>query len=104
MAWYAARSVYLFGSKTDVRNVFEERIVVFEVNSFDEAHLKAENEAKCYASENSFIKHPEQLVYQLDGEKLVSNSEVWSELFEADMDLSEFYHERYTRYVYDSNN
>ena len=30
MAWYAIRSVYLFGVKEDGTNVFEERVVAFE--------------------------------------------------------------------------
>ena len=41
MSWYAIRTVYDWGTKTDGTAVFEERIVVFEATSWDEAHTKA---------------------------------------------------------------
>ena len=98
--WYAARSVYLFGTKSDGKNIFEERIVCIEANSFSCAHGKAEIESDVYSKENGFIAHPEQYIYQQDGEKLLDGYELWSELFESNLELKAFYEKRYTRYLY----
>lgn len=48
MGWYAIRTVYHFGTKSDGTNIFEERMVAFEAASFDEALQKADEEAAKY--------------------------------------------------------
>lgn len=100
MPWYAVRTVYHFGIKSDGTNVFEERVVSFEATGWPEAYAKAENESEAYAKENSFVAHPEHSGYEEDGETLLDGYELWSELFEARQTLAEFYAERYTKYEY----
>jgi hypothetical protein len=101
MPWFAIRSVYLFATKTEGINVFEERVVCFEAETSEIAHVRAEAEAEEYARENGFELYPEQSGYQQDGRPMIDNYEVWSELFEARQSLQEFYACRYTKYLYD---
>ena len=104
MEWYGIRSLYQFGVNSQGINVFEERVVTFTANSFDEAHKKAEIEAANYSQSNEFSLHPEQVAYKQDGAPLIDGYEVWSELYEADMNLDEFYKERYEKYTYKPEN
>ena len=100
MPWFAIRSVYHFGTKTDGTNVFEERVAVFEAASWAEAHNKAEVESEAYAKANNFVVHPEQSGYQQDGSALIDGYEVWSELFESSDTLEQFYANRCGAYLY----
>jgi hypothetical protein len=100
MPWYAIRTVYLFGAKSDGKNVFEERMVVFEADTPDRAHERAELESEQYTAQNGLIAHPEQMAYHQDGTALVDGYEVWSELFEDDSNLEDFYAKRYGRFEY----
>lgn len=99
MPWYAIRTVYHFGVKDDGKNVFEERVVCFNAADWAEAHEKADQECTTYAEQHNFIAHPEQSGYQLD-EALIDGYELWSELFESEHELEEFYAERYGKYEY----
>lgn len=54
MPWYAMRTVYLFGTKPNGTNVFEERVVCFDAQTWSEAHAHAKTEAEEYARENGF--------------------------------------------------
>lgn len=101
MSWFAIRTIYHFGVKSDGRNIFEERIVAFEAESWDEAHEKAEAEAEQYAEANDFVAHPDQVGYEQDGERLVDGYEIWSELYESPLSLEAFHAERYERYEYE---
>lgn len=100
MGWYAVRTVYQFGTKSDGTNIFEERVVVFEADSFDDALSKADAESRKYEQDNGFVAHEDQMAYQQDGDRLIDGYEVWSQLFEARSSLSEFYSERYARFDY----
>jgi len=100
MSWYAIRSLYHFGTKSDGTNVFEERIVCVEAADFDEAHRKGERESKEYAEANGYPAHPDQMAYEQDGKPLIDGYELWSELFESSKDLDAFWQERYERYLY----
>jgi hypothetical protein len=100
MPWYAIRTVYHFGTKPNGINVFEERVVVFEASSWAEAHGRGEVEAERYAAENKLVAHPERSGYEQDGEPLLDEYEVWSELFEDKAPLEEFYEKRYGQYEY----
>lgn len=104
MEWFGIRSLYHFGVNSKGLNVFEERVVVFKAKSFEEAHKKAELEAEGYARDGDFELHPEQIAYKQDGKSLIDGYEVWSELFEADMSLKDFYRERYEKYAYHPEN
>jgi hypothetical protein len=98
--WYAVRTVYHFGVKSDGKNVFEERVVCFEASGWPEAHRKADQESGAYAKENKFIAHPEHSGYEQDGQPLINGYELWSELFESNQTLEEFYAERYSKFEY----
>jgi hypothetical protein len=100
MPWYAVRTVYHFDTKSDGKNVFEERIVSFNASGWEEAHTKAEAEADAYANERHVVAHPEHSGYEQDGQPLIDGFELWSELFEAFQSLEEFYADRYARYEY----
>ena len=100
MAWFAVRSVYLFGQKTDGTNVFEERVVCFQAESADAAYAKAKQESERYAQDNGCEVFPERVGYEQDGDPLIDGYEVWSELFESRETLADFYAARYTKYDY----
>ncbi|MFO0758139.1 MAG: hypothetical protein U0359_16710 [Byssovorax sp.] len=100
MRWYAIRTVYLVGSKSDGANVFEERAVCFSASSWEEAHRKAGVESQEYAGANGFEAHAEQVGYEQDGEPLLDGYEVWSEFFESKLDLDDFYRARYLAFLY----
>jgi len=103
MKWYAVRSIFLFGVKDDGKNIFEERIVVFEAENDDLAFLKAEKEAEEYAKNDDkgdFQIHPDMELYIQDGEPLIDGYEVWSQLFETTESIEEFFENRYERYAY----
>lgn len=101
MGWYASRSIYLFSTKENGNNVFEERIVCFEADDVNAANIKAAKESQEYAISNGFKVHDEQLTYRQDGESLIDGYELWSELYEAEKSLSEFYQDHYRKYIYD---
>ncbi len=100
MPWYAIRSVYHFGAKADGTNIFEERVVSIHAESWAGAHAKGEIESENYSRENGFDCHPEQEGYQQDGKQQIDLYEIWSQLFESKLSLTNFFAERYTRYDY----
>ncbi|MDG9671417.1 DUF4288 domain-containing protein [Hahella sp. CR1] len=100
MNWYAVRNIYHFGVKKSGANVFEERIVCIYAKDFEEAHKKGKEESEAYALENEFEAHNEQHAYKQDGKKLIDGYELWSELYESDLSLDEFYKEHYLKYMY----
>ncbi len=101
MGWYATRSLFHFGTKENGINVYEERIVCFEAHDSIEANSKAALESKEYASANGFEVHDEQVTYEQDGDSLIDGYELWSELYESEKPLEEFYTEHYRRFLYD---
>jgi len=103
MNWYAARTIYLFGDKPDGKNIYEERIVVFNAIDFEEAHIKAKKESRLYAQDNGFEAYKEQVIYQQDGKNLIEAYEVWSELYESDKSLAEFYQAKYQSDCYNAD-
>ena len=100
MPWFAIRTVYHFGVKSDGTNVFEERVVCFEAANSAEAHRNADAESDAYARQNNFAVHPEQSGYEQDGSSLIDGYEIWSELFESQESLEQFYASRYSKYLY----
>jgi hypothetical protein len=95
--WYGARTVYLFGVNSEGLNVFEERVVCILAKDTEDAYSKAVKEAEDYAKSNEFEMYPEQVCYRQDGDRLINEYEVWSELFQSPLSLEEFYKERYLR-------
>ncbi len=100
MAWYGARNIYLFGVSPEGKNIFEERIVCIQASTKEEAHAKGIAESREYAFENGFEPHDEQVIYRQDGEALIDGYEVWSELYQSNKSLNEFYLEHCIKNVY----
>lgn len=103
MNWYAVRTIFHFGIKDDGKNIFEERVVAFEAKDADMAFEKAEIESKEYAcidGEERFTVHPDVELYVQDGEQLIDGYEVWSELYETNESIDDFYENRYEKYRY----
>jgi len=100
MPWFAIRCVYLFGVTPADKSVFEERVVVFEAASTEEAHAKGDAESDAYAQQFGYVAHQELRCYELDDMAASDGAEVWSELFEDDCSLPEFYAKRYAKFEY----
>lgn len=100
MPWYGIRSVYFFGTKKNGKNVFEERVVCISASNAEEAHQKGLHEAKAYVKATGLVRHSSQIAYEQDGEPLIDQYEVWSELFEFAGTLEEFYKYRYEVFSY----
>ncbi len=100
MPWFAIRSVYLFHTKSDGTNVFEERVVCFEADTAEAAHDKAFAERDAYAAERGFVAHRHQVGYEQDGAALIDGYEVWSAMFESKDSLETFYAKRYEAFTY----
>lgn len=100
MAWFGVRTVCRWGQKRNGAAVFEERVVVFEADSSDEAHEKARTEAAIHAQGANWVIHPDQVSHEQDGERLIDAYEVGSGLFEADCSLDECYTQRYAHFDY----
>jgi hypothetical protein len=100
MSWYAIRTVYLFDTKPDGINVFEERIVCFEADTVEAAYQKACRESDEYEDSLGFESYPLQEGYEQDGAPLIDGYELWSQLFESKLSLEDFYRERYERFKY----
>lgn len=101
MAWYGMRSIYLFGKKSDGTNIYEERIVSIESDSFEAALEKGALESERYAAENEIEALPEREGYEQDGDTLIDEYELWSCLFESRESPAEFYASRYAKYDYE---
>jgi hypothetical protein len=99
-SWFAVRSLFHFGVENDGANIFEECIVVFSGENYDEAFQKAEKESERYAKTNNFAVHPHMESYQQDGDDLIDGYEVWSEMYQSRLSLAEFFVERYEKYEY----
>ena len=99
--WFAVRTVYTFGVKSDGKNLYEERIVAFTAQDADYAMEKAEAESDEYAKGASIEQiHDDVWSYEQDGDDLIDGYELWSQVFESDLSLHDFYAERYTKYHY----
>ncbi len=101
MGWYSIRSIYNWGKKSNGNNVFEERIVIFEGGTFDDAHAKAIKESAAYAREGQHKIHPDHVGYVQDGQALIDGYEVWSEFYESADTLNSFYQKKYINYEYE---
>ncbi len=98
--WYGIRSIFLFGSKKDGTNVFEERVVVFSATTVERAFAKAKKEAEDYAKVLDMKRHPYMEAYIQDGDDLIEGYEVWSVLCESRENLDSFVKHRYGQYEY----
>lgn len=79
--WYGAKTVYQVNGSSNKGNnkLYEERVVIVEANSFDEAILKAEKEALDYASDDSGLIYLGYVnVFKLSSEKIKDKTEVFS--------------------------
>jgi hypothetical protein len=100
MEWFAVRSVFKFGEKSDGKTIYEERIVGFNGANIHDALAKAEAESEQYANESGFQLVGDLMAYQQDGEPLIDGYELFSQLFESKESPEGFYQSRYARYTY----
>src|SRR5262245_58935098 len=100
MEWFAVRSVFRFGEKSDGTTIYEERIVGFSGANVRDALAKAEAESEQYAKDGGFKLVGDLMAYQQDGEPLIDGYELFSQLFESDQAPEDFFQIRYTRYLY----
>jgi hypothetical protein len=100
--WFAVRTVFKWNRwKADGKNIFEERIVCFKAKDDQEAFSKAERESAQYAADNNMSQtHGDVVCYMQDGDDLIEGYEVWSELYESNLSLEQFYVQRYGKYEY----
>jgi hypothetical protein len=101
MPWFAMRTVYHFGCKSDGTNFFEERVVAIEAPNASMAREKAEVESHEYAKATKIVAYPDWHGYELDPAPLTDGQELWSAMFQADATLKEFYEARYVAYDYE---
>ena len=100
MPWFAVRSVFKFGEKSNGKSIYEERIVCFNSGDVDEALAKAESESEAYAKTLGFYVVGDLMAYEQDGEALIDGYELFSQLFESEAAPEEFYRDRYADYRY----
>src|SRR5262245_39167084 len=88
--WYGARTVYKHikdMSSSSSFHLYEERVIVIQALSFDDAIIEAEKEAREYAGENSEIKYLEFVnVFKLFADKIENRTEVYSLMRENNLD------------------
>jgi hypothetical protein len=92
--WYSVRSIFRSDTTEDgkPRRAFEERVVLFRAESFDEALAKGEAEAKQYASDWPHPKILNRIVaFHIHDEDLREGDEVWSCIRDLDISDEEFH-------------
>ena len=100
MPWYAVRTIYHFGAKSNGKNLFEERVVCFEASDWPEPIQKQKKNPPLTPQKITSSPSPEHSGYEQDGKALIDRYELWSELFESTKTLEEFYANRYGKYEY----
>lgn len=88
--WYGAKTVYEFlGNTTPPSRLYEERIIVLQAESFDDAISIAEQEAAEYSDER--IKYLGYVnVFKLYDEKIENKTEVFSLLRTSDLEANNY--------------
>jgi hypothetical protein len=89
--WFAVRSIFRFGEKSDGKTIYEERIVGFSGANAHVALAKAEAESELYAKESGFQLVGDLMAYEQDGEPLIDGYELFSQLFESDDSPEDFF-------------
>ncbi|MEU7070123.1 DUF4288 domain-containing protein [Streptomyces narbonensis] len=89
-AWYSARTFYRW--LTSENQPYEERVVLFQARSLDEAIELAERESAEYAGESDFEVLDMVQVYRIsDGDEEVgAGTEVFSKLHALELPANEF--------------
>lgn len=100
ITWWSIRTIYLFNTKKDGTNIFEERVCAFSGITDDEVFAKAAIEAEEYSQFHKMPWHHRQEGYLQDGDSLIDGYEVWSQLFEYDGDIDAFVKTRYEVFTY----
>ena len=103
MSWYAIRTLYHLGTKRNGKYVYEERIVSFCGENFDEAFKKATIESFEYCSclgNDRQSPYSIKVAYEVDEYTLYDGYELWSNLYESYLNIRQFYKEKYSKYKY----
>jgi hypothetical protein len=91
--WYGAKTVYLVERNTvaESENLFEERIIVLQADSFDNAIAEAEDEALAYANSDSGVKYLGYVnVFKLFDNNIEHRTEVFSLMRDSSLDPEEY--------------
>jgi len=88
--WYGIRCLFDWGKSREPgrenNSVYEERIIVVEANTFEEAIQCAESEAAEYANDNG-VKYMEYaLGYFMGTDRIANQTEVFSLLRESELE------------------
>ena len=90
--WYSVKCLFHHPTRRalDERYLYEERITLWKANSIEEAHAKAEAEARRYAAEAAchFVDSTDSFL--LEGESLDSGSEVYSIMRGSNFDPDQY--------------
>lgn len=87
--WFGARTIYRVeksNTVTSENKLYEERVVLFDANSFDEAITKAEKEAETYASNTNLTYLGYVNVFALYNNKIEDGTEVYSLMRESELE------------------
>ncbi len=78
--WYSVRCVFKHQRRVDMekRNLYEERITIWNTDSFDKAIELAEEEAKSYAKDTDSVFVGLSQGYHLYETEIINGSEIFS--------------------------
>jgi len=91
--WYGARTVYKHSLKnnTPESSLYEERIVVLQAQSFNDAIVEAEKEANEYANDKSTARYLGYVnVFKLFDDTIENKTEVYSLMRDSSLDPTDY--------------
>lgn len=86
--WFGARTVY--AAMEHETRIYEERIIVLQAESMDDAIEKAEKEAASYEEDNGLEYLGYVDVFLMSDESIVDKTEVYSLMRESELGPSEY--------------
>ena len=89
--WYAVKCIFRHDGLAEKGIVYEERIVLFKANSFDEAKDLAEAEAEAYIGSEGKITCTDYMqVFHLFDDQIESGTEIYSIMRTSDKSEKDF--------------
>jgi hypothetical protein len=94
LLWFGARTVYQVGESyandSDMKNLYEERVVLIRGNSFEDAISNAEKEAEAYATEVGMTYLNFVKVFKLGEKNIEDGIEVYSLMRASKLEANEY--------------
>jgi len=98
MSWWSMRAVYAHGRENGM-HLYEERILLFRAEAVDVAFVLAEAESKRYLQLNpTFQRIGDWIAFEVHEAVDLNGTEVWSELSSSDLEPTNYYGVRYSRF------